>query len=83
MNQFIVTDGPAVRAEGEQLFSVRLIDRRTGEVPSLNGIPLSVLTHSPRSAVAAFLRGRNRLLWRTEVEPVSAPAGDAGDGRAF
>ncbi len=34
MNQFIVTNGTGANAEEGQLFSVRLIDRRTGEVPS-------------------------------------------------
>ncbi|ABL73181.1 MULTISPECIES: hypothetical protein [Paracoccus] len=80
MNQFIVTNGTGANAEEGQLFSVRLIDRRTGEVPSLNGIPLSMLTHSPRAAIAAFMRGRDRLLWRAEVEPVNARDGGSSHG---
>ncbi|WP_238986738.1 hypothetical protein [Paracoccus sp. MKU1] len=83
MNQFIVTDGPETKVEGQQLFSVRLIDRRTGEVPSVNGIPLSILTQSPRSAVASFMRGRSRMLWRIEVEPVNAPLGGSNHGMAY
>ncbi len=71
MNQFILAQGLAAPPEGEGLFAVRLIDRRTGEVPCLNGIPLSVLTRAPRATARSFMRGRNQHLWRTEVEPVS------------
>jgi hypothetical protein len=71
MNQFILQEGVMAQPEGERLFSVRLIDCRTGEVPSLNGIPLSVLTRAPLAAARSFMRGRNRRLWRTEVEPLS------------
>lgn len=74
----------APRKEGDQLFEVRLIDRRTGEVPRVNGKPLSFLTHAPRHAAAELLRGRNRALWRTHVEPVEPPRRDGrgpGDGR--
>lgn len=70
MNQFILAEGVTLQPEGEGLYAVRLIDCRTGEVPSLNGIPLSVLTRAPRAAVRSFMRGRNRQLWRTEVEAV-------------
>lgn len=71
MNQFILTGGIAAKPEGERLFAVRLIDRRTGEVPSLNGIPFSVLTRAPRAAAQSFMRGRNHNLWHTEVEQIS------------
>lgn len=64
---------PVELAEGP-LFSVRLIDRRTGAVPRLNGIPLSLLTRSPRQAVSNLMRGRNRAVWRAEVESVGPQA---------
>jgi len=78
-----VTNGTAPNAEGEQLFAVRLIDRRTGEVPNFNGNPLSVLTRSPRAAIADLMSGRNQKLWRAEVEPVGSPALHQGRGVAF
>ncbi|WP_323009915.1 hypothetical protein [Paracoccus sp. (in: a-proteobacteria)] len=34
MSQFILTKAAIAETEGDQLFSVRLIDRRTGEVPN-------------------------------------------------
>ena len=52
------------------MFAVRLIDRRTGEVPRVNGNPLSLLTRSPRRAVAELLRGRSGPHWQTQVEPL-------------
>ena len=70
MKQAVEMRSTNTDAEGQQLFLVRLIDRRTGEVPSLNGTMLSVLTHTPRAAVLSFLRGRDRRLWRAEVELV-------------
>jgi hypothetical protein len=70
MHQFNLNPGNAAKAEGDRFFSVRLIDCRTGEVPSLNGIPLSVLTRAPRAAALSLMHGRNQRLWRTEVEPV-------------
>lgn len=71
MNQLLFSDGIMAPPEGQGLFSVRLIDCRTGEVPSLNGFPFSVLTRAPRAVSQSFLRGRNKRLWRTEVEPVA------------
>ena len=70
MNQFILVEGVAAPPEGEALYAVRLIDCRTDEVPSLNGLPLSVLTRAPRAAVRSLMRGRDRHLWRTEVEQI-------------
>ncbi len=74
------TERGEARANGGQLFSVRLIDRRTGEVPRLNGIPLSLLTHSPRIAASQLLRGRDRGLWRAVIEPLRS--GEHGHGVA-
>ncbi len=71
MNQFTMAKEFDAKPEGELLFSVRLIDCRTNEVPRLNGEPLSVLTRAPRAAALSFMRGRNRRLWRTEIEPVT------------
>jgi|GEM_PF-1298398 len=72
MNRFIAATAMTGSTTGGQLFSVRLVDRRTGEVPSINGIPLRVLTHSPQSAIAELMDGRDRHLWQAEVEPLGA-----------
>ncbi|MTH79702.1 hypothetical protein [Paracoccus aestuariivivens] len=61
---------PAPSARNNGLFSVRLIDLRTGEVPSVNGNPLSVVTDTPRQAEAELMKGRDRALWQTQVDPV-------------
>ncbi|QRZ14751.1 hypothetical protein JWJ88_17455 [Paracoccus methylovorus] len=82
MSQFILTKAAIAETEGDQLFSVRLIDRRTGEVPNVNGVPLSLLTMSPRAAVSAFMQGRDQHVWRTEIEPVPSLAGRS-HGAAF
>ncbi|MFT4012519.1 MAG: hypothetical protein QM682_03765 [Paracoccus sp. (in: a-proteobacteria)] len=63
------------RPETGELFSVRLVDLRTGQVPRLNGIPLSILTHAPRAAVGQLMRGRDRSIWRAEIEPLHSGAG--------
>lgn len=52
------------------LFSVRLIDRRTGRVPRLDGLPLTLLTPAPGPAVNALMHGRDRAIWRAEVVPL-------------
>lgn len=54
--------------EQARLYAVRLIDRRTGEVPSLNGTPLSQLTRSPQAVAQALMRGRDRSIWCAEIE---------------
>ncbi|HWL58566.1 MAG TPA: hypothetical protein VNQ78_18060 [Paracoccus sp. (in: a-proteobacteria)] len=79
MNRFIAATVMTGSTTGEQLFSVRLIDRRTGEVPSINGIPLRVLTHSPQSAIAELMDGRDRHLWQAEVEPLTPDSAHMAD----
>lgn len=66
MNQ----DRTALDHDEGPVFAVRLIDRRTGEVPRVNGNPLSLLTRSPHRAVAELLQGRNASHWLTQVEPL-------------
>ena len=70
MHQIWTAQDMSAKPEGNQLYSVKLIDSRTGEVPSLNGNRLSVLTRAPKAAVKALMQGRDRGLWRAEVEPV-------------
>lgn len=57
-------------APGAPLFAIRLIDRRTGEVPRLNGKPISFLTATPRQAVEDLLKDRDRSKWIAQVDPV-------------
>ncbi|ATQ57754.1 hypothetical protein [Paracoccus yeei] len=63
-------ENTALEHDDGPMFAVRLIDRRTGEVPRVNGNPLSLLTRSPRRAVAELLRGRSGAHWQTQVEPL-------------
>lgn len=56
---------------GAPVFSIRLIDRRTGEVPRVNGNPVSFLTSAPRLAVEELLKGRDREKWTAEVDRLS------------
>ncbi|SMO91199.1 hypothetical protein SAMN06265221_11820 [Paracoccus laeviglucosivorans] len=75
----------AMPVTGGQLFSIKLIDRRTGEVPKLNGNPISFLTSTPRQAVEELLRGRDRENWTAQVDPVGPmgqPPATAGLGKA-
>lgn len=65
-------DHTALDQHDGPMFSVRLIDRRTGEVPRVNGNPLSLLTRFPRRAVAELLHGRNGTHWHAQVEPLEA-----------
>lgn len=65
----IPTPRPTPRPDQHRLYAVRLIDRRTGEVPSLNGTPLSQLTHAPQAVAQSLMRGRDRRIWRAEIEP--------------
>lgn len=51
------------------LYSVLLIDRRTGRPHRVNGIPLSVFTRNPSEAEAELLHGRDRANWEIRVSP--------------
>lgn len=70
IHHLIASHAEPVGPETGPLFSVRLVDRRTGSVPKLNGIPLAMMTRQPKLAVTNLMRGRNRAVWRAEIEPV-------------
>lgn len=53
------------------LCSVRLIDRRTGKAPRVNGAPLLVYSRNPESAAAEMLDGRDPDLWEIRIEPLT------------
>lgn len=50
--------------------AVALIDRRTGQVPYMNGRPLMIVTHDPSEAIAKLLQGRDRNIWDIRVQPL-------------
>lgn len=52
--------------------SVRLIDRRTGNVHRVNGTALVIFTRRPQEAVAELLSGRNPAHWEARIDPIEA-----------
>lgn len=66
--------GFAVPANGAPVFAIRLIDRRTGEVPRLNGNPIGMLTSTPRLAVEELMRGRDPSKWTAQIEQLGLTA---------
>ena len=63
--------GRNIDAKARPLYSVRLIDRRTGQVHRLNGAPLLALSQEPQAAAASMLEGRDPDLWEARIEPLS------------
>ena len=53
------------------LYSVRLIDRRTGLVLRVDGAPFLALSREPRAAAASLLEGRGPALWEARIEPLA------------
>lgn len=49
-------------------YSVRLVDRRTGETHRIEGAPLTVVTSDPVTASSQLLRNRDPELWDAFVE---------------
>lgn len=72
---------PAITTAPTQGYVVRLIDRRTGLTPRVNGSPLILLSDTPELAVARLLAGRDETVWEARVEAVGATVRQAG-GRA-
>lgn len=60
-----------IDAKARPLYSVRLIDRRTGQVHRVNGAPLLALSREPQAAAASLLEGRDPALWETRIESLS------------
>lgn len=67
----MTAQGQHIDANARPLYSVRLIDRRTGQVHRVNGAPLLALSREPDAAAASLLEGRDPALWETRVEPLS------------
>ncbi|MCZ0961922.1 hypothetical protein [Paracoccus benzoatiresistens] len=60
-----------IGASSPPLYSVRLIDRRTGQVHRVNGAPLLALSREPEAAAASLLEGRDPALWEARIEPLA------------
>lgn len=60
-----------IDATARPLYSVRLIDRRTGQAHRVNGAPLLALSREPQAAAASLLEGRDPALWEARVEPLA------------
>ncbi|WP_347139055.1 hypothetical protein [Paracoccus sp. SSK6] len=63
--------GQQINATPRPLYSVRLIDRRTGQVHRVNGAPLLALSREPEAAAASLLEGRDPVLWEARIEPLA------------
>jgi hypothetical protein len=63
--------GQQIDATSRPLYSVRLIDRRTGQVHRVNGAPLLALSREPEAAAASLLEGRDPALWEARIEPLA------------
>lgn len=63
--------GQQISAATRPLYSVRLIDRRTGKAHRVNGAPLSTLSREPEIAAASLLEGRNPALWEARIETLA------------
>ncbi|WEF25228.1 hypothetical protein [Paracoccus sp. S3-43] len=63
--------GHDIGAASRPLYSVRLIDRRTGQVHRVNGAPLLALSREPQAAAASLLEGRNPDLWEARIESLA------------
>lgn len=51
--------------------AVRLIDRRTGAVHRVNGVPLILFTRSPDIAATELLSGRDPAVWEARIDPLT------------
>ena len=60
-----------IDAKTPPLYSIRLIDRRTGQVHRVNGAPLLALSREPQAAAASLLEGRDPALWEARIEPLA------------
>lgn len=58
----------SAKARPAPLCVVRLIDRRTGAQHRVNGMPLSVFTHSPQATITDMMSGRDPALWEARVD---------------
>lgn len=63
--------GRNIDEKARPLYSVRLIDRRTGQVHRLNAAPLLALSREPQAAAASLLEGRDPALWEARIEPLA------------
>lgn len=63
--------GQNIDAKARPLYSVRLIDRRTGQVHRVNGAPHLALSREPQAAAASLLEGRDPALWEARIESLS------------
>lgn len=63
--------GQDIGAASRPLYSVRLIDRRTGQVHRVNGAPLLALSREPQAAAASLLEGRDPNLWEARIESLA------------
>ena len=54
--------------------AVHLVDRRTGSVHRINGMPLIVFTRHPEEAAADLLDGRDPLVWEARIERLGLQA---------
>ncbi|MEI4487962.1 hypothetical protein V8J36_17345 [Frigidibacter sp. MR17.14] len=50
------------------LYSIQLVDRRTGRAHRVNGRTLTVFSRDPAGAVAELLEGRDRRNWTPRIE---------------
>ncbi|MFC3166779.1 MULTISPECIES: hypothetical protein [Paracoccus] len=60
-----------IDAAARPLYSILLIDRRTGQVHRVNGAPLLALSREPQAAAASLLQGRDPALWEARIEPLA------------
>lgn len=55
----------------QELYSVSLIDRRTGRPHRVNGTPLAVFTRSPEEEAANLLRHRDPAVWDVRISALT------------
>lgn len=50
--------------------AVGLVDRRTGVVHRVNGMPLMIVTRYPHEAAAELLKGRDPSVWEARIDQI-------------
>ncbi len=67
----LTNQGQGDTAQAQPVYSVCLIDRRSGQIHRVNGAPLLALGRDPERAAAALLEGRGLALWETRTQPLT------------
>ncbi|MCE6951315.1 hypothetical protein LAZ40_16565 [Cereibacter sphaeroides] len=65
-------DGMRGNRPAGPVWSLHLVNRETGDVLRLNGMPLVIYTRDASEGLAALLEDRDPRLWRAEVSQVTA-----------